>query len=132
MIGQRGAIYLTKVDRPWCLLLALPRHRGRLHSNFSSLAIFDPALPQNFSTFQLFSLSTHIWTFQLFRSNKDDSSVGVEANVMARVVSVTTRKYHYLKLNQINGDKDDDDIYIMMKCVCVCHEKSSLPLQVCE
>ena len=28
---------------------------------------------------------------------------------MARVVSVTTRKYHYLKLNQINGDKDDDD-----------------------
>ena len=25
-------------------------------------------------------------------------------------------------------DKDDDeDIYIMMKCVCVCHEKSSLP-----
>ena len=28
---------------------------------------------------------------------------------MARVVSVTTRKYHYLKLKQVNGDKDDDD-----------------------
>ena len=36
--------------------------------------------------------------------------VGVEANVVvSRVLSVTTRKYHYLKLNQINGDKDDDD-----------------------
>ena len=36
--------------------------------------------------------------------------VGVEANVVvARVVSVTTRKYHYLKLKQVNGDKDDDD-----------------------
>ena len=92
-----------------------------MHSNFSSLAFFDPlCLPQNFSTFPLFGLSTHIWTFQLFRSNKADSSVGVEANVMARVISVTTRKYHYLKLNQINGDKDDDDIYIMMKCLSVC------------
>ena len=109
MIGQRGAIYLTKVDRLWCLLLALPRHRGRLHSNFSSLAFFDPPCLTTFSTFPLFGLSTHIWTFQLFRSNKADSSVGVEANVMARVISVTTRKYHYLKLNQINGDKDDDD-----------------------
>ena len=36
--------------------------------------------------------------------------VGVEANVVvARVVSVTTRKYHCLKLKQANGDKDDDD-----------------------
>ena len=27
----------------------------------------------------------------------------------------------------------DDDIYIMMSvCVSVCHEKSSLPLQVCD
>ena len=111
MIGQRGAIYLTKVDRPWCLLLALPRHRGRLHSNFSSLAFFDPlCLPQNFSTFPLFGLSTQIWTFQLFRSNKADSMVGVEANVVARVVSVTTRKYHYLKLKRINSDEDDDEV----------------------
>ena len=29
--------------------------------------------------------------------------------MVARVVSVTTRKYHYLKLNQINNDKDYDD-----------------------
>ena len=63
-----------------------------------------------FSTFRLFGLSTHIWTFQLFRSHKADSLFGVEANVVvARVVSVTTRKYHYLKLKQVNGDKDDDD-----------------------
>ena len=33
--------------------------------------------------------------------------------------------------NDDNGD-DGCDIYIMMKCVCVCHEKSSLPLQVCK
>ena len=32
-----------------------------------------------------------------------------------------------------NGDDDDDgdDIYIMMQCLSVCHEKWSLPLQVC-
>ena len=26
-----------------------------------------------------------------------------------------------------DGDNDDTDIYIMMQCVSVCHEKSSLP-----
>ena len=26
-----------------------------------------------------------------------------------------------------SGDGDDGDIYIMMKCVSVCHEKSSFP-----
>ena len=26
-----------------------------------------------------------------------------------------------------NDDDDYDDIYIMMKCLCVCNEKSSIP-----
>ena len=30
-----------------------------------------------------------------------------------------------------NGS-DDGDIYIMMKCLSVCHEKWSLPLKVCD
>ena len=35
--------------------------------------------------------------------------------------------------NHLPGDNDDDDIYIMMHvCLFVCHEKSSLPLQVCD
>ena len=31
-----------------------------------------------------------------------------------------------------NSDNCDDDIYIMMQCLFVCNEKSSLPLKVCE
>ena len=32
------------------------------------------------------------------------------------------------KKDDADDDDDDDDIYIMMQCLCVCHEKSSLPI----
>ena len=34
--------------------------------------------------------------------------------------------------NDVDDCDDGDDIYIMMKCLSVCNEKSSLSLQVCE
>ena len=47
-----------------------------------------------------------------------------------------TKKKHWMIYNdgemglKVYYGNDGDDIYIMMKCVCVCHEKSSLP--TCE